>query len=170
MIIQLLCTYQEYQKNDKKIVAVEGTTMDLYEGQISALLGQNGAGKTTSMNMIVGALVSISINSIALSYNSAKTVANKINLLLLFYLYYFLCTTFLKNLQDVILYLIGLTEPTSGYVMVGKHNVLRDLDKVKKSLGICPQFNCLFDLLTVEEHLEFYSKVNMLVSLKILLI
>ena len=45
---------QEYEKNDKKIVAVEGTTMDLYEGQISALLGQNGAGKTTTMNMIVG--------------------------------------------------------------------------------------------------------------------
>ena len=45
---------QEYKKDDQVIVAVEGTTMDLYEGQISALLGQNGAGKTTTMNMIVG--------------------------------------------------------------------------------------------------------------------
>ena len=45
---------QEYKKDDQVIVAVEGTTMDLYEGQISALLGQNGVGKTTTMNMIVG--------------------------------------------------------------------------------------------------------------------
>ena len=43
--------------------------------------------------------------------------------------------------------------------MIGKHNVLRDLEEIKKSLGICPQFDCLFDLLTVEEHLEFYAKV-----------
>ena len=53
----------------------------------------------------------------------------------------------------------GLTEPTSGHVMIGKHNVFRDLEEIKKSLGICPQFDCLFDLLTVEEHLEFYAKV-----------
>lgn len=53
----------------------------------------------------------------------------------------------------------GLTEPTSGHVMIGKHNILRDLEEIKKSLGICPQFDCLFDLLTVEEHLEFYAKV-----------
>ena len=44
--------------------------------------------------------------------------------------------------------------------MVGKHNVLRDLEEVKRSLGICPQFDCVFELLTVEEHLEFYTKVQ----------
>ena len=53
-LIRNLNNSQEYKKDDQVFVAVEGTTMDLYEGQISALLGQNGAGKTTTMNMIVG--------------------------------------------------------------------------------------------------------------------
>lgn len=32
-----------------KTVAVEGLSLDFYEGQITTLLGQNGAGKTTTM-------------------------------------------------------------------------------------------------------------------------
>eukprot|EP00039_Didymoeca_costata_P018298 m.332943 g.332943 ORF g.332943 m.332943 type:complete len:1731 (+) comp17035_c0_seq1:282-5474(+) len=35
-------------------VAVKGTTLTLFENQITALLGHNGAGKSTTMNMITG--------------------------------------------------------------------------------------------------------------------
>ncbi|CAL1548536.1 unnamed protein product, partial [Lymnaea stagnalis] len=37
-------------------VAVAGTSMDLYQDQISVLLGHNGAGKTTTISMITGFL------------------------------------------------------------------------------------------------------------------
>ncbi|XP_041378992.1 cholesterol transporter ABCA5-like isoform X2 [Gigantopelta aegis] len=41
---------------DKKttIKAVDGLSLDIYEGQITALLGHNGAGKTTLINMLCG--------------------------------------------------------------------------------------------------------------------
>ena len=35
-------------------VAVAGLNMDLFEGQVTVLLGHNGAGKSTSINMLVG--------------------------------------------------------------------------------------------------------------------
>lgn len=38
--------------NDK--VAVEGLNLNMYEDQITVLLGHNGAGKTTTMSMLVG--------------------------------------------------------------------------------------------------------------------
>lgn len=37
-----------------KMVAVQGTSLNMYEGQILSLLGHNGAGKSTTMNMITG--------------------------------------------------------------------------------------------------------------------
>lgn len=46
-------------KNLRKIygnkkVAVQGLTMNMYEDQITVLLGHNGAGKTTTMSMLTG--------------------------------------------------------------------------------------------------------------------
>ena len=38
------------------VVAVDGITENMYEGQITALLGHNGAGKTTAMFMLSGNL------------------------------------------------------------------------------------------------------------------
>ena len=37
-------------------LAVDNTSMTMYEGQIFALLGHNGAGKTTTIQMLTGGL------------------------------------------------------------------------------------------------------------------
>lgn len=37
-----------------KFAAVDGVSLDLYERQIFCLLGHNGAGKTTSINLLTG--------------------------------------------------------------------------------------------------------------------
>lgn len=63
--------------------------------------------------------------------------------------------------------LCGLIPPTSGTVSVGKLNLTRDMDKIRKDLGICPQFDVLFDHLTVEEHLWFYCKLKHIENAKI---
>lgn len=36
--------------------AVKGLTMNMFESQITVLLGHNGAGKTTSLSMLTGEL------------------------------------------------------------------------------------------------------------------
>ena len=37
-----------------KVAAVKNLSLNLYEGQITVLLGHNGAGKTTTMTMLTG--------------------------------------------------------------------------------------------------------------------
>jgi ABC-type multidrug transport system ATPase subunit len=50
--------------------------------------------------------------------------------------------------------------PTSGTALVGGFDVRTDIDKVRASLGLCPQHNVLFEDLTVREHLYFFGKVS----------
>ncbi|KAK6173673.1 hypothetical protein SNE40_017083 [Patella caerulea] len=87
----------------KKIVAVDNMNLNVFQGQITVLLGHNGAGKTTTMSMLT-----------------------------------------------------GFIPPTSGKATVNGHDITSDIDGVRKSLGLCPQHNILFDTLTVGEHLEFF--------------
>ncbi|KAJ8301076.1 hypothetical protein KUTeg_020063 [Tegillarca granosa] len=53
--------------------------------------------------------------------------------------------------------LTGFITPTSGTAEVNGFSIKEDITSVRKSLGVCPQHNILFDTLTVEEHLEFYA-------------
>lgn len=48
------------RKAFRQVVAVEGVTFKAFRGQITALLGHNGAGKTTILSMITGMLDSTS--------------------------------------------------------------------------------------------------------------
>ncbi|XP_073463270.1 ABC-type organic anion transporter ABCA8-like isoform X2 [Aquarana catesbeiana] len=43
-----------YSGKDKQIEALRGLSLDIYEGQITALLGHSGAGKTTLLNILSG--------------------------------------------------------------------------------------------------------------------
>ncbi|KAM8851376.1 retinal-specific phospholipid-transporting ATPase ABCA4-like isoform 1-T1 [Spinachia spinachia] len=53
--------------------------------------------------------------------------------------------------------LTGLFPPTSGTAYINGRDIRTDMDTVRSSLGMCPQYNILFKYLTVEEHILFYS-------------
>jgi ATP-binding cassette subfamily A (ABC1) protein 3 len=54
--------------------------------------------------------------------------------------------------------LTGLVPPSSGTAFIDGYDILTDKKTVLKRLGFAPQYNVLFDLLTVKEHLEFFSE------------
>lgn len=87
--------------------AVRDLSLNMYNDQITVLLGHNGAGKTTTMSMLT-----------------------------------------------------GMIPPTSGTALVGSYDICSDIDRVRGSLGLCPQHNILFDDLTVAEHFYFFSKLK----------
>ncbi|CAN9500931.1 unnamed protein product [Ophioblennius macclurei] len=53
--------------------------------------------------------------------------------------------------------LTGLFPPTSGTVYIKGMDIRHDMDIIRRTLGVCPQHNVLFDILTVEEHVWFYG-------------
>lgn len=84
-------------------------TFDIYEGQITALLGHSGAGKSTLMNI-----------------------------------------------------LCGICPPTNGTATIYGSPVaeIAEGSEMKQLVGICPQFNIIFDVLTVEEHLRIFAAIK----------
>ncbi|XP_058537073.1 phospholipid-transporting ATPase ABCA3-like [Ochotona princeps] len=95
-----------YHKGTMK-VAIKELSLNLYEGQITVLLGHNGAGKSTTLSI-----------------------------------------------------LSGLYPPTSGQAYIYGYDISTQMTEIRKSLGICPQQNLLFDYLTVSEHLQFYCAIK----------
>ncbi|OAE27724.1 hypothetical protein AXG93_4193s1240 [Marchantia polymorpha subsp. ruderalis] len=88
-------------------VAVDGLSLTIYEDQITALLGHNGAGKSTTISMLT-----------------------------------------------------GLTRPTSGDAEIWGHSIHKDLSSIRRTIGVCPQQNVLFGVLTVREHLELFAALK----------
>ncbi|ORZ05117.1 P-loop containing nucleoside triphosphate hydrolase protein [Lobosporangium transversale] len=56
--------------------------------------------------------------------------------------------------------LTGLYSPTSGTAYVAGHNIHTDMSTVQSKMGVCPQYNILWDELTVADHLLFYSRLR----------
>ena len=54
----------------------------------------------------------------------------------------------------------GVLAPSSGDVIVNGYSVVKNLDLVRKDLGLCHQHDVLFDLLTVREHLEMTCELK----------
>ncbi|MEE6506940.1 hypothetical protein FKM82_007908 [Ascaphus truei] len=52
--IRINCVHKSFRKKNDPVEALQGLTFDIYEGQITALLGHSGTGKTTLMNILCG--------------------------------------------------------------------------------------------------------------------
>ncbi|XP_066485290.1 ATP-binding cassette sub-family A member 13 [Tiliqua scincoides] len=88
-------------------IAVKDLSLTFYKGQITALLGTNGAGKTTVISMLT-----------------------------------------------------GLYPPSSGSIIINGKHMETDLAAVRTEMGVCPQYDVLFETLTVQEHLLLYGSVK----------
>uniref|UniRef100_A0A7N8X0V7 P-type phospholipid transporter n=1 Tax=Mastacembelus armatus TaxID=205130 RepID=A0A7N8X0V7_9TELE len=53
--------------------------------------------------------------------------------------------------------LTGLFPPTSGTAYILGKDIRTELSTIRQNLGVCPQHNVLFSMLTVEEHIWFYA-------------
>lgn len=56
--------------------------------------------------------------------------------------------------------LTGMLSPTSGYAKVAGYDVRSQMALVREKIGICLQHDCLFPLLTVKEHIEFFGRLK----------
>jgi ABC-type multidrug transport system ATPase subunit len=56
--------------------------------------------------------------------------------------------------------LSGEFPPTSGSAYIDGLSIAAEQSKIRRRIGYCPQFDALFDLLTVREHLELYGRVK----------
>ncbi|XP_078145249.1 phospholipid-transporting ATPase ABCA1b isoform X2 [Centroberyx gerrardi] len=56
--------------------------------------------------------------------------------------------------------LTGLFPPTSGTAYIMGRDIRTELSAIRQSLGVCPQHNVLFSMLTVEEHIWFYARLK----------
>jgi ATP-binding cassette subfamily A (ABC1) protein 3 len=54
----------------------------------------------------------------------------------------------------------GETLPTMGCATVAGHDVVTQAGEARRVIGYCPQFDALHDLMTVEEHLNFYCALR----------
>lgn len=53
--------------------------------------------------------------------------------------------------------LTGELAATAGEVKICDHDVATGFRHVRRNIGYCPQFDTIFPLLSVEEHLYFYA-------------
>lgn len=56
--------------------------------------------------------------------------------------------------------ILGLYPATSGEAYINGYDISKQMVQIRKSLGVCPQQNLLFNYLTVSEHLYFYCLVS----------
>lgn len=56
--------------------------------------------------------------------------------------------------------LTGMIQPTLGTAYVNGKDIRYSMDEARKSIGLCPQHNILFDELTVEEHFKFFCRLK----------
>lgn len=62
-------------------------------------------------------------------------------------------TTTFKSLTNEIV-------PSTGTVSVGGYNVSSQFGKARKLIGYCPQYDCVFDIMTVQDHLIYYAQLK----------
>lgn len=55
--------------------------------------------------------------------------------------------------------IVGLIEPTAGHVLVGGHDMTRSPAAAKRRIGYLPEESSLYDNLTVQDYLLFFSEL-----------
>lgn len=55
--------------------------------------------------------------------------------------------------------LCGLLKPTSGKGFVGEHDIMTEFEEIKKNIGYMSQKFSLYDDLTIEENIDFFSGI-----------
>ena len=56
--------------------------------------------------------------------------------------------------------LSGLLNPSEGGAELFGLDLYKEQKKVRKIIGVCPQYDVLFELLTCEEHLNFFYELK----------
>ena len=90
-----------------KVEALKGLALSMYEGEVTALLGSNGAGKSTTISILTGRL-----------------------------------------------------KPTFGDARISGKSILKDMSLIRTAMGVCTQHDTLWPLMTVKEHMVYFSYVK----------
>ena len=56
--------------------------------------------------------------------------------------------------------LTGMLQPTQGDALIDGLSVSEDMGAIRRSLGLCPQFDILWPSITVREHLEIFARIK----------
>lgn len=56
--------------------------------------------------------------------------------------------------------LSGLLPRSLGFASIYGVDLFNKMEEVRKFTGVCPQYDVLFDLLTPEEHLDFFYEMK----------
>jgi ATP-binding cassette, subfamily A (ABC1), member 3 len=56
--------------------------------------------------------------------------------------------------------LTGLLSSNSGAIEIMGRTFPDDTDEIRKNIGLCLQYNVLYDDLTIEEHLQYYYRIK----------
>ncbi|XP_058065569.1 phospholipid-transporting ATPase ABCA3-like [Anopheles bellator] len=56
--------------------------------------------------------------------------------------------------------LTGVFSPTSGTALINDCDIRTNIEGARKSLGLCPQHNVLFNEMTVGEHIKFFARLK----------
>ncbi|XP_022217622.2 LOW QUALITY PROTEIN: phospholipid-transporting ATPase ABCA3 [Drosophila obscura] len=56
--------------------------------------------------------------------------------------------------------LTGIVQPSAGTALLNGYDIRSQLAAARRSLGICPQQNILFDQMTVRDHIKFFSQLK----------
>lgn len=56
--------------------------------------------------------------------------------------------------------LTGLLKPTSGTAEMYNYDIGEDMDSIRQIMGVCPQFDILWEELTATEHLKMFAKLK----------
>ena len=108
-IIRLSKTYRKsvFCASAGDNLALDNLSLNIEPGTLFCLLGHNGAGKTTSINIMT-----------------------------------------------------GLFGPTSGDAFVFNKSILTEMTAIRRSMGVCPQHDVLWNELTAREHLDIFVRLK----------